>query len=111
MGSMTTLLDTNRYATPVPAVAGVGERLLVTVAVLCATLGDRGESHLRLTPDQLARQRRRELHLATDVLGVRDVVTLGYGDSDFDGDLPAGSLCAADLRDAFLATDHLVRVR
>jgi N-acetyl-1-D-myo-inositol-2-amino-2-deoxy-alpha-D-glucopyranoside deacetylase len=102
------------------ALAAAGERLLVVVAhpddetfgcgsiiaaaasagasvtVLCATLGDRGESRLALTRDQLARQRRRELHLAAGVLGAENVITLGYGDSDFAGDLPHGSLCAAD---------------
>jgi LmbE family N-acetylglucosaminyl deacetylase len=117
---MTTLLDTPLHATPLTAVATAGQRLLVTVAhpddetfgcgsiiatavaagatvtVLCATLGDRGGSHLGLTPPQLARQRLRELHLAADVLGVDEVITLAYGDSDFGGDLPAGSLCAAD---------------
>ena len=119
---MNTLLDTPHptAATRIPAVATAGQRLLVTVAhpddetfgcgsiiagavaagaevtVLCATLGDRGESHLALTAGQLARQRHRELHLAAGVLGVREVVTLDYGDSDFGGDLPEGSLCAAD---------------
>lgn len=118
------------------AVAGAGDRLLVVVAhpddetfgcgsiiatateagahvtVVCATLGDRGETHLALTSDQLARQRHRELHLAAGVLGVADVITLGYGDSDFGGEIPAGSLCAADaneLTEAVLSTIRLVQ--
>lgn len=102
------------------ALAGAGERMLVVVAhpddetfgcgsiiaaaaaagaevtVACATPGDRGQSHLELCPRQLAQQRQLELHLAAQVLGVQRVVTFDYGDSDFSGDLPAGSLCAAD---------------
>ncbi|MFN8022582.1 MAG: PIG-L family deacetylase [Acidimicrobiales bacterium] len=107
----------SRSTTPL---AGAGERLLVVVAhpddetfgcgsiiaaasaagaevtVACATPGDRGQSRLDLSPRQLAQQRQLELHLAAQVLGVRRVVTFDYGDSDFSGDLPDGSLCAAD---------------
>lgn len=102
------------------ALAAAGDRMLVVVAhpddesfgcgsviaaaaeagadvtVVCATPGDRGQSHLDLSPQQLARQRLRELRLAADVLGVERVITLGYGDSDFGGPVPAGSLCAAE---------------
>lgn len=68
------------------------------VTVVCATLGDRGESHLGLSPAQLAQQRLLELHLAAQVLGATTVITLDHGDSDFSGDLPDGSLCAIDER-------------
>jgi LmbE family N-acetylglucosaminyl deacetylase len=118
---MTSLLDTPLHATALPTVATAGQHLVTvahpddetfgcgsiiatavaagaTVTVLCATLGDRGETHLHLSPQQLARQRLRELHLAAGVLGVADVITLDYGDSDFGGDLPESSLCAADER-------------
>lgn len=67
-----------------------------SMTVACATPGDRGHTRLRLDSTQLARQRLRELHLAADVLGVERVITLGYGDSGFDGPLPSGSLCAVD---------------
>lgn len=118
------------------ALAGQGQRMLVVVAhpddetfgcgsiiataaaagasvtVVCATLGDRGESRLTLGRDQLARQRRRELHLAAGVLGVENVITLAYGDSDFGGDIPDGSLCAApehELVDDILSTLRVVQ--
>jgi N-acetyl-1-D-myo-inositol-2-amino-2-deoxy-alpha-D-glucopyranoside deacetylase len=117
---MTTTIDAPTPAALLPTVATAGQRLLVTVAhpddetfgcgsiiatavaagatvtVLCATLGDRGETHLGLTREQLTRQRLRELQLAAGVLGVTEVITLTYGDSDFGGDVPEDSLCAAD---------------
>lgn len=91
--------ESSHHDTRRTALAGAGERMLVVVAhpddetfgcgsiiavaseagahvtVACATLGDRGETRLALSPEQIAHQRRRELHLAADVLGVHEVVT------------------------------------
>jgi N-acetyl-1-D-myo-inositol-2-amino-2-deoxy-alpha-D-glucopyranoside deacetylase len=75
------------------------------VTVICATAGELGESTMPVTRHELGRIRSRELHAAAAVLGVARVVRLGYGDSGFDGPVPAGSLCAATITDV---ADRLV---
>jgi len=68
-----------------------------TVTVLCATRGEAGEPARPLPPGlTLGEVRERELHAAAEVLGVDEVLLLDHADSGFDGDLPAGALCAAD---------------
>ena len=70
------------------------------VTVACATRGEAGELSSRL-PDcgDLGAVREAELHRAAARLGAARVELLGYRDSGFAGDLPAGSLCAAPVDD------------
>jgi LmbE family N-acetylglucosaminyl deacetylase len=67
----------------------------VEVTVCCATRGEAGEAHGLPADADLAVVREAELRAAADVLGVRRVIVLGYGDSGMDGALPPGSLAAA----------------
>jgi N-acetyl-1-D-myo-inositol-2-amino-2-deoxy-alpha-D-glucopyranoside deacetylase len=73
------------------AVAGGAE-----VTIVCATRGEAGVPATELIPDvSLGTVREVELREAGAALGARRVDVLDYLDSDFDGDLPVGSLCAA----------------
>lgn len=50
------------------------------VTYVSATDGNRGMHTTDVTPEMMARVRRREMQAAAEVLGVRDVVFLGYED-------------------------------
>jgi N-acetyl-1-D-myo-inositol-2-amino-2-deoxy-alpha-D-glucopyranoside deacetylase len=68
------------------------------VTVACATRGEAGELRPGLAGcDDLGTLREAELHRACAVLGAARVELLGYRDSGFDGDAPAGSLVAAPV--------------
>lgn len=60
-------------------VAGLVAQGKAVVYVIC-TNGDRGTSDRSMKPETLARTRQREQRAAAKVLGVREVVFLGYGD-------------------------------
>jgi N-acetyl-1-D-myo-inositol-2-amino-2-deoxy-alpha-D-glucopyranoside deacetylase len=68
------------------------------VTVACAMRGEAGET-VPGTPggQALGVVREGELRRAAARLGVARVELLGYRDSGFDGDVPAGSLCAAPV--------------
>ncbi|WP_448628008.1 PIG-L deacetylase family protein [Geodermatophilus sp. URMC 64] len=73
-------------------------RLGARVTVACATRGEAGE----LRPGapecgDLGAVREAELHRAAARLGADRVELLGYRDSGFDGEAPAGSLCAVPV--------------
>jgi N-acetyl-1-D-myo-inositol-2-amino-2-deoxy-alpha-D-glucopyranoside deacetylase len=66
------------------------------VTVVCATRGEAGERTSAVPVEaDLGTVRAAELHEAAAVLGAAHVQLLDYGDSGFDGDVPAGSLCGA----------------
>lgn len=67
------------------------------VTVACATRGEAGEPAPGSPAGDLGTVREGELRRAAAHLGVRRVELLGYRDSGFDGDPPAGSLCAAPV--------------
>ena len=68
------------------------------VTVVCATRGEAGERTPTIAADaDLGAVRAAELFEAATLLGADDVELLHYADSGFDGELPAGSLCAAPL--------------
>jgi N-acetyl-1-D-myo-inositol-2-amino-2-deoxy-alpha-D-glucopyranoside deacetylase len=80
------------------------------VTVVCATRGEAGEP----TPgspsgDELGAVREEELRRTAARLGVGRVELLGYRDSGFDGDPPAGSLCAAPVSEVADALGRRVR--
>lgn len=71
------------------------------VTVVCATRGEAGEPVPGSTQEaDLGTVREHELRRAAAVLGASRVELLGYRDSGFDGDLAAGSFCAAPLEEA-----------
>jgi LmbE family N-acetylglucosaminyl deacetylase/SAM-dependent methyltransferase len=63
-------------------------------AVVCATLGEAGES--RIATDDLAALRESELRAASAILGVGQIRLLGHTDSGMTGDPPPGALVAVD---------------
>jgi N-acetyl-1-D-myo-inositol-2-amino-2-deoxy-alpha-D-glucopyranoside deacetylase len=63
-------------------------------AVLCATRGEAGESHIRT--DDLAVRREAELREAARILGVGEVRVLDHIDSGMTGEPAPGTLAAAD---------------
>jgi LmbE family N-acetylglucosaminyl deacetylase/SAM-dependent methyltransferase len=63
-------------------------------AVVCATLGEAGES--RTETDDLAALREAELRAASAILGVGLVRLLGHADSGMTGEPPPGALVSAD---------------
>src|SRR5262245_36468390 len=63
--------------------------------VLCATLGEAGESRIRT--DDLAALREAELHDAARILGVGSVILLGHADSDLGGEPAPGALVAVPM--------------
>jgi len=66
------------------------------VTVVCATRGEAGTPAYELDPtESLAAVREAELRAAAAILGAARVDVLDYRDSDFDGPLPDGCLCAA----------------
>ena len=68
------------------------------VTVACATRGESGEPTAGGPDDgDLGAVREAELRRAAERLGVARVELLGYRDSGFDGEPPAGSLCAAPV--------------
>ncbi len=68
------------------------------VTVLCATRGEAGERTPEIAPDaDLGAVRLGELYAAADLLGASRVDVLSYTDSGFEGETPAGSLCAATV--------------
>ena len=83
---------------------GCGSTLLHAAAhgwettVVCATRGEAGEPApgVDLGGRPLAELREEELRAAASLLGVSRLVLLDFVDSGMDGDLPAGSLAAAD---------------
>ena len=50
------------------------------VTYLCATDGNRGMHTTDVTPEMMAQVRRREMEAAAEMLGVREVIFLGYED-------------------------------
>ncbi len=60
-------------------VAGLAREGKKVVYVIC-TNGDKGTSDRRLTPARLAKTREKEQRAAADLLGVKEVVFLGYPD-------------------------------
>ena len=66
-----------------------------TVTVVCATDNDKGS--FELSADELRAVRDKELHGAADVLGVRNVIALGYSDGDL-----AYDIAPRDLRGQFM---------
>jgi N-acetyl-1-D-myo-inositol-2-amino-2-deoxy-alpha-D-glucopyranoside deacetylase len=80
------------------------------VTVVCATRGEAGEAVPGSADGvDLGTVREAELRRAAERLGVRRVELLGYRDSGFDGELAAGSLCAAPLEEVARALGTLVR--
>lgn len=68
------------------------------VTVLCATRGEAGERTPEIPDDaDLGAVREAELHAAAALLGVARVRLLDYGDSGFDGEPLAGTLCGSPL--------------
>lgn len=65
----------------------------IDIALVCATRGEVGEiaDESLATPDTLGQVRERELVCAADMLGVRDVVFLGYRDSGMAGTTDNGN--------------------
>lgn len=65
----------------------------VDIALVCATRGEVGEiaDESLATPDTLGQVREKELVCAADILGVRDVVFLGYRDSGMAGTTDNGN--------------------
>lgn len=63
-------------------------------AVVCATLGEAGES--RIETDDLAALRESELRAAAAILGVGLVRLLGHGDSGITGEPPHGALVSVN---------------
>ncbi|WP_448616949.1 PIG-L deacetylase family protein [Modestobacter sp. URMC 112] len=74
--------------------AAAGARGAV-VTVACATRGEAGAPAGPVDAGDLGAVREAELHRAAALLGVARVELLGWRDSGFDGEPPAGSLCAA----------------
>jgi LmbE family N-acetylglucosaminyl deacetylase/SAM-dependent methyltransferase len=70
-------------------------------AVVCATLGEAGES--RIETDDLAALRESELRAAAGILGVGLVRLLGHVDSGMTGEPPPGALVSVDA--ALLAAE------
>jgi LmbE family N-acetylglucosaminyl deacetylase len=56
------------------------------VTLLCATLGEKGTSHLKraTTPAAMKARRKKELSAAARVLGIKRVITLAYPDGGVD---------------------------
>jgi LmbE family N-acetylglucosaminyl deacetylase len=80
------------------------------VTVVCATRGEAGDAVPRSADGvDLGTVREAELRRAAEHLGVRRVELLGYRDSGFDGDLLAGSLCAAPVDEVAGALVSLLR--
>lgn len=81
------------------------------VVVVSATSGEQGEdlSGTTSSPEELGRLRVEELARAGAVLGARRTVVLGFGDSGWDGDPPAGSLCGVPHGEVVAAVEALVR--
>jgi LmbE family N-acetylglucosaminyl deacetylase len=73
------------------AAAGAGWRTIVA----CATRGEAGETSADLAGRPLGEVREAELHAAAALLGVTEVVLLGFGDSGLTGDLAPEALAAA----------------
>ena len=86
-------------------------RLGAEVTVACATRGEAGEA--RVPDDDESRDlgavREAELRRAAVLLGAARVELLGYRDSGFDGDPPAGSLCAAPVQEVADRLEPLAR--
>jgi len=57
------------------------------VYVIC-TAGEKGTSDLNIKPEYLAKTRQKEQQAAADLLGVKEVVFLGYGDQTLEDDHP-----------------------
>lgn len=73
-------------------------RRCATVTVVCATRGEAGERTSEVPADaDLGAVREAELHAAAALLGAAHVELLAYGDSGFDGEPAAGSLCDAPI--------------
>ena len=80
------------------------------VSVACATRGEAGETTDAIPNGaDLATIREAELRTAADTLGATRVVVLDYVDSGFDGEAPAGTLCAAPLPEVTAAIGRLLR--
>ncbi|MFD2094250.1 PIG-L deacetylase family protein [Blastococcus deserti] len=79
------------------------------VTVACATRGEAGEPAPGSPDGDLGTVREGELRRAAARLGVGRVELLGYRDSGFDGDPPAGSLCAASVPEVADVLRRLVR--
>ncbi len=78
------------------------------IVVCSATAGEKGEDHSEGPAATLGARRTAELADAGAILGVERTVVLGFGDSDWDGDPPPGSLCALPVGDVAAAIAVLV---
>jgi N-acetyl-1-D-myo-inositol-2-amino-2-deoxy-alpha-D-glucopyranoside deacetylase len=80
------------------------------VAVCCATRGEAGEAKPGSVPEgsDLGRVREAELRDAAAFLGATRVHVLDYADSGWDGEPPAGSLCAAPVDEAAAAVAAVI---
>jgi LmbE family N-acetylglucosaminyl deacetylase len=80
------------------------------VVVCCATRGEAGEALPGSVPEgvALADVREAELHEAADVLGVAEVVLLGFEDSGWDGPCAPSTLCGAPVDDVVAAVEAVV---
>lgn len=95
---------------------GCGSVLLYAAAagavtgVVCATRGEEGSPApgVDVPAEGLGTLRERELHDAAALLGVSEVVLLGYRDSGMDGEAPADSLVAAPPDDVVAAVRKAV---
>jgi LmbE family N-acetylglucosaminyl deacetylase len=95
---------------------GCGSVLLYAAAagavtgVVCATRGEEGSPApgVDVPAEGLGALRERELHDAAALLGVSEVVLLGYRDSGMDGEAPADSLVAAPPDDVVAAVRKAV---
>ncbi|TFV65901.1 UNVERIFIED_ORG: PIG-L family deacetylase [Bacillus sp. AZ43] len=80
------------------------------VTVVCATRGEAGETVPGSVGDgDLGAVREGELRRAAARLGVARIELLGYRDSGFDGEPPAGSLCAAPVAEVAGHLERLLR--
>jgi LmbE family N-acetylglucosaminyl deacetylase len=77
------------------------------VTVACATRGDAGERADEADED-LGLIREAELRAAGALLGVDEIVVLGYRDSGWDGPPPAGSLCEVPFAEVVDVVSRLI---
>jgi LmbE family N-acetylglucosaminyl deacetylase len=69
----------------------------VEVVVVCATRGEAGEAHGVPDGADLGEVREAELRAAGAALGAKQVIVLGYGDSDMEGEPAPGTLAATPI--------------
>jgi N-acetyl-1-D-myo-inositol-2-amino-2-deoxy-alpha-D-glucopyranoside deacetylase len=79
------------------------------VTVACATRGESGVPARPIDGDDLGAVREAELHRAAARLGAARAELLGWRDSGFDGEPPAGSLCAVPEATVVGTLERLLR--